>query len=187
MATCPCCGQGLPPTAEANELCPACNRAMDTGTDPEPAGSYRPREWPVPEPGLPRVAESSPAKRPFGVTILGWGSYITVGICLLSASVLFFEPLGLPEGVDVVSTRQERAWLAGTFVLLALVTYVVGRGLLKLREWGRTLTLMFSALVLVLAGSDSEIWTRAIALIIFWYLMQPHVRAAFDTSSQPAG
>jgi hypothetical protein len=33
MADCPCCREVLPSSAEPNELCPKCARALETGVD----------------------------------------------------------------------------------------------------------------------------------------------------------
>lgn len=174
MATCPCCGQALPSAAEPNELCSACSSAMDTGVDSGPASDA----GVFAEPPVPR-------KRPMGVTMLAWTSFAGAALFVVFAVVILADPLQVPDTMKLDVPLVDRALVAGVFLCFAVLEYLCGLAFWRLRNWVRVLAIALGAIDLVLPEPRSWIVSRAFSLLVFWYLLQPHIREAFNAS--PSG
>ena len=129
--------------------------------------------------------------RPQGVTVIA---------VLYFVRAAFFACLGLifmVAGAAVATAIAERsglpaALIAGAGVLVAVLLFcfsafqaLVGWGLLRLKEWARIIAIALSALSLALGVfglfrlSLFGVLRIAISGVILWYLLQPHVVAAF--------
>jgi len=88
--------------------------------------------------------------------------------------------------------------LGGTFTLcFAVVAFAAGYGAWKLREWGRmlciglaALSLLFSLPGLLMMGVHFGLFLGgyrliriAISVLIIWYLIQPQVKALFQSGA----
>lgn len=139
--------------------------------------------------------------RPTGVTIIAVLDFIGAGVCVLAG-------LGMMLGGGVVATMMSQQQggagagilgaigaAAGVFFLVcAAVAVLLGWGLLKLKEWARIITIVFAAIGAVFSligmfavlghfaavGIFVALIRLAINGLILWYLLQPHVKAAFQ-------
>jgi hypothetical protein len=118
-------------------------------------------------------------RRPEGITLIAVFHFVVAGLSLIGAlGVLLFSTsaVAVPGG-----NRPTAIWpvfVLGTgllfFVGWAMLSLVVGWGLVKLKEWARLLTIGLSALALFLFPIGT-----AIGGLIIWYLIQQQVVAAF--------
>lgn len=135
--------------------------------------------------------------RPTGVTMIAALSFIAAcGLALLAC--LFLVGGGLaarfmpPDARIPAGLAAAIGGLGALFFFLFAALYVaVGVGLLKLKEWARIaavvlagLSLLFGLLGLVHFHPFALV-RLAIAGSILWYLLQPHVVAAFRGTSAP--
>ncbi len=119
-------------------------------------------------------------RRPEGVTIISVYHFIVSLPLLIGACAIVGVPIsGALQYADDVG----RFWalfglgLAFLFVLgFALVGIIAGWGLLRLKSWARWLTVILSVLSLPLFPIGT-----LIGAVIIWYLLQDHVRLAFET------
>lgn len=150
--------------------------------------------------------------RPTGVTVLAILAFIGTALMVLVAIMAFLG--GAFIGTIVGSAaHQAGAGAAGAgfgavigaaigvgFLIGAALYAACGYGLWNLKEWGRMLTIIlsaigvvFGALSLLLSMAHFHIFAMfftlvrvAIGVIIIWYLSQPQVKAAFATAvAQP--
>ncbi len=137
--------------------------------------------------------------RPLGVTLVGFYQILrgVVGL-LFGLSILLFTGLigGLTslaaEGNAVERLVHGLGHAAGLVVILfALVHMVAGYGVLQMENWGRLLTLLFSAigLVLVLPGvvhaNIFSLFFGAINAVCIFYLAMPPIKRAFHAEGNP--
>lgn len=141
--------------------------------------------------------------RPTGVTVLSVLHYIGAGFMLLGALAMM-AGLGTAGALMTGRGHAGGMFLAGLGAGLAVVLgifaaliAILAWGLWTLKNWARVLTIIFAALgVLGAAGLLMMGMTHinfglmvvafvraAISGIIIWYLLQPHVKAAFGTSA----
>ncbi len=138
--------------------------------------------------------------RPTGVTIIAVLDFIAAGFCILAG-------LGMMMGGGFIASvlSQQQGASAGLlaavgaaagvfFLVCAAIAVLLGWGLLKLKEWARIVTIVFAALgvlggllglfgVLAHFAAIGVFWALcrlAINGLIIWYLLQPHVKAAFQ-------
>jgi hypothetical protein len=111
-----------------------------------------------------RIPRSITTPRPLGITLLSVFYYLSSAWLLVEAILSWRRP-------DGTSGIQELVVLN---LFGALLFFVVGFALMTLRDWGRDLAIAISVVVLLL-GLDS----RFSHIIFFWYLLKPHVKAAF--------
>lgn len=139
--------------------------------------------------------------RPTGVTIIAVLDFIGAGFCVLAG-------LGMMLGGGFIASMMSQqeggagAGLLGAigaaagvfFLVLAAVAVLLGWGLWKLKEWARIVTIVFAATGAVFAligmfavlghfaavGIVVGLIRLAINGLIIWYLLQPHVKAAFQ-------
>jgi len=138
--------------------------------------------------------------RPTGVTIIAVLQFIGAGIAVIAG-------LGLMLGGGFIASMMSQQQSAGAGVLAAIgaaagvaflfgaaIAVLLGWGLLKLKEWARIVTIVLAGLgalgavlglvaVLTHLAVIGVVWALcrlAINILIIWYLLQPHVRAAFQ-------
>ncbi|HLW81850.1 MAG TPA: hypothetical protein VKS20_07405 [Candidatus Acidoferrales bacterium] len=141
-------------------------------------------------------------ERPTGVTILAVLSFLGAGLLLLGACVMFLMGAaglaGMAGGHGIGGPLAALGAFAGVACLILAVLYVVnGVGLLKLRGWGRLLTIILVGLGVIfgvlglfrqLVGMHIVllVWQLIILAIDVWilvYMFKPHVKAAFGQSA----
>jgi Predicted membrane protein (DUF2127) len=146
--------------------------------------------------------------RPTGVTVLAVLLYIGAGLLVLGAIGTFVG--GAFVGSMIGSSSKQAGGgatgaglgaaigaVVGVFLLVgAVLNATCGYGLWSLKEWGRMLTIVLTAIGLVMAvfslfvsmihfhifGLFFLMVRIAIGGLIIWYLSQPQVKAAFGTS-----
>lgn len=138
--------------------------------------------------------------RPTGVTVLAVLDFIGAGFCVLAG-------LGMLLGGGFMATMmsQQQGAAAGLlgaigaaagvmFLLCAALSALVGWGLLKLKGWARIVTIVLAAIgiagaLLQVFGALAHfnviavVWTLCWVAVygwIIWYMLQPHVKAAFE-------
>ena len=141
--------------------------------------------------------------RPTGVTILAVLGFLLGALSLLAALVMF--ALGAAGIASMAGGRAMGGGMlatlgafAGVFCLIFAILYIVsGVGLLKLRGWGRLLTVILVVLSILLSVrglivglthvSVASIAIQIITIVIDgWilaYLFKPHVKQAFTQSA----
>jgi uncharacterized membrane protein (DUF2068 family) len=137
--------------------------------------------------------------RPLGVTLVGFYQILrgVIGI-LFGLSLLLFTGLIAKltslaaEGNAIEQRVHELGHAAGLIVIVfALVHMVAGYGILQMQNWGRLLTLLFSAigLVLLLPGvvhaNMFALFFGAINAACILYLAMPPIKRAFHAEGKP--
>jgi hypothetical protein len=141
-------------------------------------------------------------ERPTGVTILAVLSFLGAGLLFLGACVMFLMGAaglaGMAGGRGLGGPLAALGAFAGVACLIFAVLYIVnGVGLLKLRGWGRLLTIILVGIGVVfgLLGLFQQlmgmhigllVWQLIILAIDVWilvYMFKPHVKAAFGQAA----
>ena len=137
--------------------------------------------------------------RPLGVTLVGLYQILrgVVGV-LFGLSILAFAGLAAKlaslaaEGNAVDRLLHSFGHAAGfAIIVFGALHLAAGYGLLQMRNWGRLLTLLFSAigLVLVLPGvMFMHVFSLSFGVInaaIIFYLAMPPIKRAFHEASNP--
>jgi|SRR5580658_638151 hypothetical protein len=137
--------------------------------------------------------------RPLGVTLVGLYQILRGLIALLfGLSILLFAGLAArlvslaAEGNAVETFLSGFGHLAGLVVIVfGIVHMLAGYGVLQMQNWGRLLTLLFSAigLVLVLPGvlhvNIFAVLFGAINAVCIFYLAMPPIKRAFHAEGNP--
>lgn len=137
--------------------------------------------------------------RPLGVTLIGFYQILRGVIGLLfGLSVLLFTGLIAKvaslaaEGNAIERLLHGFGHVVGLVIIVfALAHMLAGYGVLQMENWGRLLTLLFSAigLVLVLPGiAHAHIFSLlfgAINAACVFYLAMPPIRRAFHSEGNP--
>jgi uncharacterized membrane protein (DUF2068 family) len=132
--------------------------------------------------------------RPLGVTLVGYYQILRGILSLLfGLSVLLFSGLAAKlaslaaEGNAVERILRDFGHAAGLGIMVfAVVHMLAGYGVLQMENWGRLLTLIFSAigLILVLPGlihaHSFSLLFGAINAACIVYLLMPPVKRAFQ-------
>jgi len=137
--------------------------------------------------------------RPLGVTLVGLYQILrgVIGV-VFGLSILLFAGLAAKlaslaaEGNAVENILHRFGHLAGLgIIVFAVVHMIAGYGVLQMQNWGRLLTLLFSAigLVLVLPG----VFVANIVCLLFgainaaciFYLAMPPIKRAFHPAGDP--
>jgi len=133
--------------------------------------------------------------RPLGVTLVGFyqilrgviGLLFGLSIMLFTGMVAKLASLAA-EGNAVERIVHGLGHLAGIVVIVfAVIHMIAGYGVLQMENWGRFLTLLFSAigLVLVLPGlAHGHIFSMGFGVInaaTIFYLAMPPIKRAFQT------
>ena len=147
--------------------------------------------------------------RPTGVTVIAVLCFIGTAFLLIVGILAFFG--GAVIGALIGSAAQVQGSGAGAagaglgafigaivgvvFLVMSAVQFTCGIGLWKLKEWGRMLTIVLSAIGAVLAFFNLlhfhpitmffVLIRIAVSVLIIWYLSQPQVRAAFAPRMPP--
>jgi hypothetical protein len=149
--------------------------------------------------------------RPTGVTVIAILYFVVAGFCILGGLGMI---LGGGFLASIVSQSQANGSGAGAgliagmgaalgigFLIGSAIPILLGWGLLKLKEWARIIVIVFASLGLVLGvlGLLGALAHFAVILLfwlvvrlaingcILWYLLQPDVKAAFQSpQSAPA-
>jgi uncharacterized membrane protein (DUF2068 family) len=141
-------------------------------------------------------------QRPTGVTILAILWFIGAGILVISALVAFAGGSLLAQMLKNAPGMGNLAGglvaVVGVIALMFAALYAVtGYGLWALKNWGRILALVLTAIGLLLTlvglaavfanfGMSLLIWQIiriAICAWIIWYLLQPTVKQAFGQTA----
>ncbi len=137
--------------------------------------------------------------RPLGVTLVGFYQILRGVLGLVfGISVMLFSGLAArlaslaAEGNAVENLLRSFGHAAGLgIIVFAIVHMVAGYGVLQMQNWGRLLTLLFSAigLVLLLPGVlHANVFCLAFAAInaaCIFYLAMPPIKRAFHAAGDP--
>ena len=137
--------------------------------------------------------------RPLGVTLVGLYQILRGVIGLVfGLSILLFAGLAAKlaslaaEGNAVENILHRFGHLAGLGIIVFAVGHMIaGYGVLQMQNWGRLLTLLFSAigLVLVLPGvfvaNIFGLLFGGINAACIFYLAMPPIKRAFHAESNP--
>jgi hypothetical protein len=137
--------------------------------------------------------------RPLGVTLVGFYQILRGALALVfGLSVLLFTGLAAKlaslaaEGNAVERLLRDFGHIAGLgIVVFAVVHMLAGYGVLQMQNWGRLLTLLFSAIGLVLVlpglihGHMFSLLFGAINAACIFYLAMPPVKRAFHAEGNP--
>jgi uncharacterized membrane protein (DUF2068 family) len=137
--------------------------------------------------------------RPLGITLVGFYQILRGALSLVfGLSVLLFTGLAAKlaslaaEGNAVERLLRDFGHIAGLgIVVFAVVHMLAGYGVLQMQNWGRLLTLLFSAIGLVLVlpglihGHMFSLLFGAINAACIFYLAMPPVKRAFHAEGNP--
>jgi len=136
--------------------------------------------------------------RPLLVTVLGFYQILRgVMYFLVGLSVFGFSGLAAKLAVFAAEGNAMRLFLSGfgylaglIIVVVAIFHFAAGYGLLQMQNWGRLLTLLFSAVGLVLllpflAGFPLPTVFAAIDAATIFYLSVPSIKRAFHDQDKP--
>ena len=137
--------------------------------------------------------------RPLGVTLVGCYQILrgviglVFGLSILLVAGLAAKLASLAaEGNAVGNILHRFGHLAGLgIIVFAVVHMIAGYGVLQMQNWGRLLTLLFSAigLVLVLPGvvhaNIFSLLFGAINAACIFYLAMPPIKRAFHAEGNP--
>jgi len=137
--------------------------------------------------------------RPLGVALVGFYQILRGVIGLVFGfSILLFAGLAAKlaslaaEGNAVENSLRSFGHLAGLgIIVFAVVHMIAGYGVLQMQNWGRLLTLLFSAigLVLVLPGvvhaNIFSLLFGALNATCIFYLATPPIKRAFHAEGNP--
>jgi uncharacterized membrane protein (DUF2068 family) len=137
--------------------------------------------------------------RPLGVTLVGFYQILRGLLGLLfGLSILLFTGLAAKlsslaaEGNALANFLRSFGHIAGLVIIVfAIVHMIAGYGVLQMQNWGRLLTLLFSAigLVLVLPGvvhaNIFSLLFGAINAVCIFYLAMPPIKRAFHAEGNP--
>jgi uncharacterized membrane protein (DUF2068 family) len=137
--------------------------------------------------------------RPLGVTLVGFyqilrgllGLLFGLSILLFTGMVAKLASLAA-EGNAVEGFLHRFGHAAGLgVVVFAVVHMLAGYGVLQMQNWGRLLTLLFSAIGLVLLlpglahGNMFSLVFGAINAACIFYLVMPPIKRAFHAEGNP--
>jgi uncharacterized membrane protein (DUF2068 family) len=137
--------------------------------------------------------------RPLGVTLVGFYQILRGILALLfGLSIMLFTGLAAKlasmaaEGNAVENVLRSFGHIAGFgIIIFAIIHMIAGYGVLQMQNWGRLLTLLFSAigLVLVLPGVlHANIFSLLFGVInaaCIFYLAMPPIKRAFHAEGNP--
>jgi len=149
--------------------------------------------------------------RPTGVTLIAVLFFLGVAFCVV-AGIVFFIGGAFVGSIIGAAVQQRGAGAAGAgfgalvgavvgvFCLIgAVIDFICGFGLWKMKEWARILTIVlcgigaaFGALGLMAGMLHFNIFLvfwrlvwLGVEVLIIWYLLQPDVRLAFQQAQAP--
>ncbi len=137
--------------------------------------------------------------RPLGVTLVGFYQILrgVIGLAF-GLSILLFTGLAgklaslAAEGNAIGNLLRGFGHVAGLVIIVFAVVHILaGYGVLQMQNWGRLLTLLFSAigLVLLLPGvvhvNIYALFFGAIDAVCIFYLAMPPIKRAFHAEGNP--
>ncbi len=138
-------------------------------------GDTPPPPAPPPPPPLPAPMTK---ERPTGVTVLAV-LYFIQGLMMMATGYIidsmFGDMLSFMGDIGGADTGGLNLICILPFVILGLVCFLIGFGLLKMKGWARTIAIVFAIIGLI----GVPIGT-IISIIILIYLFKPEVKAAFQ-------
>ena len=137
--------------------------------------------------------------RPLGVTLVGFYHIlrgvlsVLFGLCLMAFTGLAAKFASLAaEGNAVQRLLSTFGHIAGlAIIVFGVIHMLAGYGVLQMQNWGRLLTLLFSAVGLVLVlpglvhGHIFSLLFGAINAASIFYLAAPPVKRAFHAEGNP--
>lgn len=137
--------------------------------------------------------------RPLGVTLVGFYQILrgvvalVFGFCILFSAGLAAKIASLAaEGDAIERLLRDFGHLAGLIIIVvAIIDMLAGYGVLQMQNWGRFLTLLFSAIELVLIlpgvvhGNIFSLLFGAMNAVCIFYLAMPPVKRAFHAEGNP--
>lgn len=137
--------------------------------------------------------------RPLGVTLVGFYQIlrgvlsVLFGLCLMAFTGLAAKFASLAaEGNAVQRLLSTFGHIAGlAIIVFGVIHMLTGYGVLQMQNWGRLLTLLFSAVGLVLVlpglvhGHIFSLLFGAINAASIFYLAAPPVKRAFHAEGNP--
>ncbi|MGB6387271.1 MAG: hypothetical protein WBD25_09360 [Terriglobales bacterium] len=137
--------------------------------------------------------------RPLGVTLVGFYQILRGVLGLLfGLSIMVFTGLAAKlaslaaEGNALENFLRSFGHIAGLVIIVfAIIHMLAGYGVLQMQNWGRLLTLLFSAigLVLVLPGvlhaNIFALFFGVINAACIFYLAMPPIKRAFHAEGNP--
>ena len=136
--------------------------------------------------------------RPLAVTLIGFYQILRgVIYFLVGLSVFGFRALAAKLAGFAAEGRALRLFLSGfghlaglIIIVAAIFVFAAGYGLLQMQNWGRLLTLLFSAVGLVLLlpllrGFPLPTVFAAINAVVVFYLALPSVKRTFRGQDKP--
>ena len=137
--------------------------------------------------------------RPLGVTLVGFYQIlrgvlsVLFGLCLMAFTGLAAKFASLAaEGNAVQRLLSTFGHIAGlAIIVFGVIHMLAGYGVLQMQNWGRLLTLLFSAVGLVLVlpglvhGHIFSLLFGAINAASIFYLAAPPVKRAFHAEGNP--
>jgi len=128
------------------------------------------------------------APRPIGVSLLAVWNYLCSACFTVLALVILISPsvvrflIGSADDDLSVYDIEVRAGISGVLIVLAAASYFFGRAFWMTKNWVREWTIALSVLGLIIGGPPSELWGRAVSVVLIWYLLTPEVKASFGVS-----
>ncbi|MBZ5666582.1 MAG: hypothetical protein LAO30_18470 [Acidobacteriia bacterium] len=137
--------------------------------------------------------------RPLGVTLVGFYQILRGILSLLfGLSIMLFTGLAAKlaslaaEGNAVENILRTFGHVAGlAIIVFGLVHMLAGYGVLQMQNWGRLLTLLFSAIGLVLVlpgavhGNIFSLFFGVVNAASILYLAMPPIKRAFHAEGNP--
>jgi hypothetical protein len=147
--------------------------------------------------------------RPVGVTIIAVLWFVGAVLCVVGGigmmvgggfmATLINQQGGQGAGAGAGVFAGLGAAVGVIFLVFAAIGFLLGWGLLKLKNWARLVTIILMAIsiafgLLGLVGTLTHfnlfafVWSvcwLAIYALIIWYLLKPEVKAAFQAQARP--
>ena len=145
------------------------------------------------------------AKRPWGVSLMAILYFVGAGFYVVLMTIAIGAPETLrslleglsPQGSGPAMLLNLGAMLAVYFTVMIIVAGLLGYGMWTLRNWARWITVIITAISLIVGAiSLVAIATNinlstlllsllriGLCLLVLWYLWTPGVRAAFRARS----
>jgi len=147
-------------------------------------------------------------KRPRGVTAIAILAFVTAGLLILTVVNLAVTKAPLatlsPELAKIdlppdITPQTLREILTALFLLSAALNMAVGRGLWTLRNWARRVMLFLAGINVVVnvfnslqaaTHANDAVLIQSLFVVflngwIFWFLIQPSTKEAFQAVSSP--
>jgi hypothetical protein len=135
--------------------------------------------------------------RPTGVTVIsilyfiGAGFFALLGLVFIVGGAAIAASMAERTGMPAALVAGAGVFIAVLFLVISAFHVFIGWGILRLKEWARIIAIVLAGLG-ALGGVFGLIRFSFMGLVrlaisgwIIWYLLQPHVVAAFRGVSTP--